>query len=69
METSQQKNEQDLKRVVGMCFADLGNETPETGPAVIMSKRQRVVRVFSVTTENNKEKRNTRTMTRGNSVV
>jgi len=25
-----------LKRVVGMCFVDLGNETPETGPAEIM---------------------------------
>ena len=23
----------DLMRVVGTCFVDLGNETPETGPA------------------------------------
>jgi|CZCB01.1.fsa_nt_gi hypothetical protein len=36
METSQQKNEQDLKRVVGTCFVALGNETPEAGPAEIM---------------------------------
>jgi hypothetical protein len=30
------KNEQDLKRVVGMCFVAQGNETPEPGPAGIM---------------------------------
>ena len=28
----------DLMRVVGMCFVDLGNETPETGPAGIILK-------------------------------
>jgi hypothetical protein len=27
------KNEQDLKRVVSMCFVAQGNETPEAGPA------------------------------------
>jgi hypothetical protein len=34
------KIKQDLERVAGMCFVDLGNETPEPGPAKIVSYRQ-----------------------------
>jgi len=30
------KIKQDLERVAGMCFVDLGNETPEPGPAGII---------------------------------
>ena len=36
METSQQKNEQEPERGVGMCFVARGNDTPKTGPAGIV---------------------------------